>query len=291
MKLESRPEVTAERIAAFEEYVKEAVLRDETFVCSSFGACRSSHRGDFFEGQLHHIGKHYDLLIDKRPLRMAVVGQEYGNWPPKVSLAERHRMIVVDAGKAKRFKSDGQHKARNRHMRVTTSVLRLLLDKGLGADFSGEFVSLGPNSVHIYEAFALTNFLLCSAVAEGADPRARAAAANRIVGAARGKSSPTMQRNCARHFRRMLEILEPTVLVAQGKDVARWMLMAFDSTQPITDTLVGASVGKHRFFVATFSHPSAHAEYDWGNNERTPYLLGTIVPTLSEIRRRILDKR
>lgn len=291
MKLQSQPEVTARRIAAFDAYAKKAIVRDQTFVCSSYTACRASHRGDFFEGQLHHIGMHYDLLMDKVPLRIAVVGQEYGNWTPKVSLVERHRMIVVETGLGKHFKAEGGYKARNRHMRGTTSVLRLLLGKDLGVDFNGEFVSLDSKNVHIFEAFALTNCLLCSAVAQGADPRARAAAANRIVGAASGKSTPTMQRNCTRHFRQMLEILEPTVLVAQGKDVARWMATAFDSTEAVTETLAVASVGKNRCFVAAFTHPSAHAEYDWGNNERTPYLLGTITPTVAEIRRRIFEKR
>lgn len=43
------------------------------FVCSDYRTCEASHAGDFYEGQLHHVGRHYDLLPDGQPLRVVVI--------------------------------------------------------------------------------------------------------------------------------------------------------------------------------------------------------------------------
>lgn len=209
---DSRPADTIARIKELDRYMSAYVLSERGFVCQNFNACRGSHPGEFFEGQLHHIGDHYDLHVEGRPLRIAVMGQEYGNGPAGVDRIARTRDVAIDTGRGKRFRADGRHPARNPHMRGTTNVLRLLLGAGLGSDYEGEFLTLGSKRAHIFEAFALTNFLLCSAIAAGLSD----------VGSKRGRSTRVMQRNCSVHLRAAMEILEPTVIIVQGRGVRGW---------------------------------------------------------------------
>ena len=66
-----------------------------------------------------HVGKHYDLEVDGRPMRIVLVGQEYGQAYTCVDLCGRSTMIATSA-------QDG-FKRRNPHMRGVTSTLRLLV--------------------------------------------------------------------------------------------------------------------------------------------------------------------
>jgi hypothetical protein len=52
--------------------------------------CKKSYSGDFFEGQSYHIGKFYDLKINKKPFRVMVVGQELGHRERKLTLDDRY---------------------------------------------------------------------------------------------------------------------------------------------------------------------------------------------------------
>ncbi len=74
-----------------------------------------------------------------------------------------------------RFKAGGDYQARNPHMRGTANVLRLLFGIPLGADHNSEFMMIEGERIHIFDAFALVNYLLCSAVS--ADGRMRGLAA------------------------------------------------------------------------------------------------------------------
>jgi len=265
---------TARRCAELDAYSRANVLDGARFICRSGDACRASHSGAFYEAQAHHVGNHYDLSIDGRPVRIVVTGQEYGHPPARVSLSTRHQMIAAQFGLQRHFFRDGNYGSRNPHMRGTTSLLRLLLGKGLGSDFADEFVTISADRVHLFECFALVNFLLCSAVAgEQTD----------WVGGvthsgARGRSNRTMQRNCAAHYRRAIEILEPTVIVAQGKGVRRWMDRVIDRSESVHPTLPieRVMVGAVKCHLLTFSHPAAPTRENWGMNERQPYLIGTV---------------
>ena len=151
-----------------------------------------------------HVGKHYDLSAGGRDLRIVVIGQEYGQTAVKVDLEARTAMFDKSAGKGFR--------GRNPHMRGTTSILRLMLGRRLGTDDDGERL-FGKGTAHIFDGFALVNALLCSAV--GKPPEG--------MRAGMGASSRLMRKNCARHFRKTMEILEPTVIVAEGQGVRSWI--------------------------------------------------------------------
>jgi hypothetical protein len=89
-----------------------------------------------------------------------------------------------------------------------------------------------------------------------------------------------MQQNCATHFRAALETLEPTLVVAQGYGVRRWIARVYDL--PARRPQDGIEQLQQATLV-TFSHPSAHGEFNWGLNERMPYLVNTVAPTIGRV--------
>jgi hypothetical protein len=268
----SDPPATEARIERLQAYFEKNVLTNSEFICGDQQACIESHQGAFYKGQLPHIGTHYDLTRDGAPFRIVVVGQEYGTDDELVDLNKRRADIVDGSGAKHRFVAEPGFKARNPHMRGCTSVLRLLFGKGLGKDRGGEFVLLDGTATHLFDCFALVNFLLCSAVTPG--------------GGKRGESTSTMQRNCGRHFRVQLEMLEPTIIVLQGRStVLQWMKKAgFETLSDEVDQTV--LINGHECRVLAFTHPAAHgASKNWGLNAQMPYLLGTVEPTVKRILR------
>lgn len=267
---------TAERCQALEAYLTANVLGAE-FTCRHYEACRSSHAGTFYEGQLHHLGRFYNVVSDGVPFRVVIVGQEYGEGPPRVSCQVRYGKIM-SSGLDCRFKARDGYTARNPHMKGTTSVLRLLFGIPLGVDHDSEFLTIGGERCHLFEAFALVNYLLCSAVSTDQGTR--------------GQATPTMKKNCQQHFRKTLEILEPVVIIVQGKSFWWWVREAFDKV-PVTQEAKDLPVyivrlGSIQAFVAVFTHPSAPFPHNWGTNDHTPYLRKTVKPSVAWIRRQIL---
>jgi hypothetical protein len=263
---------THQRRKALETYLTTNILGSD-FICRDYGACKSSHAGSYYEGQLHHIGQCYDILADGAPLRVMIVGQEYGQPPARVSCEARHEMIM-SSGIDCRFTAESGHEPRNPHMRGTTSVLRLLFGIPLGADFNSEFISIDGERRHIFEAFALVNYLLCSAVTEETKTR--------------GLATPEMKKNCLKNFRVALEILEPSVVIVQGKRYWPSVQNAFDEVTPEIHQIYRAKLGSMQTLVAVFTHPSAHYPHNWGTNDHTPYLLSTVVTSVAWIRRELL---
>jgi uracil-DNA glycosylase len=156
-------------------------------------------------------------------------------------------------------------------------LLRLIFGLGLGADHAGEFLDINGERAHIFECFALVNFLLCSAVRTGGKPTGRLAGKP-------GRSTKTMRANCSSHFRAALDILEPTLVVAQGYGVREWIATAYGlPAQRPQDGVEQVQIGATMATLVSFSHPSAHAPLNWGLNERMPYLLDTVAPTIAQL--------
>ena len=272
--IKSDPERTARRIRKFEEYVRRNLLDTEIFICKHHRDCRASAPPYFYEGQMSHIGKHYDLVVDGQELRIVVVGQEYGQTFTRVDLEGRTAMIDGSA-------SEG-FQGRNLHMRGTTSILRLLLGREPGTDAEGErLFGDGAASAHIFDGFALVNALLCSALKKPPEGGK----------AGKGASITLMRQNCARHFRRTLEILEPIVIVAEGQGVRSWIggPLGLGSKPPARykgpAILEVARIAGKRVDILTFNHPSAGGQSAWwGNSVNSVYLKEFVEPTIAEWR-------
>ena len=248
-------------------YFDAFVLNGHGFICCHGAACASSCRAGiiFYPVQLHHVGSHYDLLRDGRPFRVVMVGQEAGHGGV-VDLAQRRALI--------RARIDDTFSERNAHMAGTTSLLRLLFGRDPGTDHDGEFLDLQGERVHLFAAFALVNFLLCSAVDGTADRTGR-----REGG--KGQSTAIMQRNCAAHFRAAIDVLEPTVIVAQGFNVRRWIGRAYGWSPWTRKPVEQVVVGGRRTLLLSFAHPSASGRYGWwGRSPRSTYLIETVAPAI-----------
>ena len=127
---------------------------------------------------------------------------------------------------------------------------------------------------------ALANFLLCSAISAGQGSE----------GSKPGKSTATMRRNCGTHFDHVLSILEPTVVVAQGRGVRRWMNPVVEVLGSVSETVERVKAGSTPFLLVTFTHPSVPSKENWGTDARRPYLLDVVAPTVRDLHRETLSR-
>ena len=249
----------------------EQEVLDTDFVCTAYAACRDAAQtqgAHFYKGQLSHVGRHYDLAVGGRPLRVVVTGQEYAQAVELVKLEHRYEMIHGDSGL-------GGFSARSAHMRGTTFALRLLLLlRGEISDPGDEWlVPVVGDRFHIFDAFALVNALLCSAI----DPA--------TLG---GRSTREMQLNCLRHFVASLDILDPTVVVLQGQGIRNWIAPALTQVTVIGPELEEVTIGNIRTLLCTFNDTlSPRWDDGWGNAHQ-PYLATVVEPALQMARRRAL---
>lgn len=257
---------TRDRLARLDAYFRLNVLDNKRFVCSSWRACEASisSGSTFKEGQLSHVGKHYDLERAGQDLRIVVVGQEVaGKGKARTTMDERYARVHDGSGLTLRFVGDGEHKRRNPHMRGTTLALRTIFGLS-GTSHATEFLYLDEESVHIFDCFALVNRLLCAA---------------HLAGTSTGKSTKTMLGNCERHFQATLEILDPTIVVTQGIKVWRWSKNVLVPVKQRTENLFECELAGRRVMVATFTHPSAWGPDRW-DSPRSAYFKKIVRPTL-----------
>lgn len=275
----SDPAVTFERLQQLTAYMEANVLVSAChdggeFVCPSVEECKTSATGsDFHEGQLSHVGEHYDLYRDGEPLRVVVVGQEYGQALSLIGLAARRQMILTSSGRNSSYYAGAGRGSRNPHMRGTTTILRLLTGGQPGDDRAGEFLALESGErVHLFDAFALVNVLLCGA---------------HRPGTVSGSSTRVMRELCQRHFVETLRVLEPTVVVLQGLGVSRWTRRLFETVKPLGDHAERARFAGRDLYLCRFTHPSARGTQRWGDRLDAPYLREVVEPTVRLVRSRL----
>lgn len=255
-----------QRAKRLSNYLTSNVLDGKKFVCSSWKKCESSIGAGctFKEGQLSHLGKHYDISRGGKPVRVLVVGQEVAaKGKARTTMAERYARVHDGSGLKLRFDGDRKHKRRNPHMRGTTLALRTIFDLP-GTDHSSEFLDLDGEAVHIFDCFALVNRLLCAA---------------HLKGTSTGKPTKTMFRNCERHFQNTLEILEPTIVVVQGIKVWKRCQHVLVPVKQRGQNLFECELAGSVVTVAAFTHPSAWGADRW-DSPTSPYFKNVVRPTL-----------
>ena len=151
-----------------------------------------------------------------------------------------------------------------------TNALRLAVGRAPGPDRDGELLALdGDAPVHLFDAYAMTNIRLCSAFASGSTD---------------SRGTAVMSRNCLRHLSGTLRILEPTLCIVQGVDVAAGIKPIVRSETALGPHLVRAEFGGVETLLARFAHPSARPPLRWGGLSGVPYLDDVVTPTIQQAR-------
>lgn len=70
-----------------------------------------------------------------------------------------------------------------------------------------------------------------------------------------------------------MEILEPTVLIVQGRGVRTWLGSVLDGVRPVAANLELARIGRTEVIVASFTHPECALAGELGHG-RPPAVLG-----------------
>ena len=282
MTLASDTVATASRIDELGQYMAEHVLGPSgQCVCPRLDSCRQSVLGGrrsasqsdaaFAAGQLSHVGSHFDLVVNGVPTRTLVIAMETGRAREGVTLKERHAEVMQSASLA--------FTARNPHMRGVTSALRLAVGRDPGADRDGEHLRLDDVRfpVHLFDAYAMANMRLCSAV---------------VSGTSKSLGNPTMSRNCAPHMAATIKILQPTLCIVQGVEVYKALTTLMSRRRQIAPHLEQARIAGVDTLVAAFTHPSAMRLTDhWGRLTSAPYLYETVAPTIKTAHRLMTTRR
>lgn len=241
------PNATIRRVRRLAEYMSDSVLDDEkAFKCSSFRSCKESTEAKrgvrFFEGQLSHVGLHYDTTVDGAPFRVLIVPLDAGNERSRVSLVERRdEQVRVRIGESWR-----DH---NPHMRGVALALRLAFGGQVGIDSEGEWLKTAAGRVHVFDAFAMANLTLCSAIV----PREKS-----VSSGTKSRTTAIMRRNCLSHLMSTISILQPTLVIGQGAPVRVTLRETLDFERRLGEFVWIASLGGARFVWVPLSHPTYH---------------------------------
>ncbi len=252
----SDPVRTRQRIAELDEYMARSVYGRNGFVCDSAARCRraAADKGaDFYEGQLSHVGLHYDLFDDGVPLRVLVLGMEMGR-PDRTGVFRLRRGAF---GRTRRLGCGSALGTRTCSVRRVRCVSHSV---GLGDDRAGELLPLSNDPVpqHVMQCYALVDKRLCSAVRAGESAKGRRFQASGV---------PAMDRACLPHLAVTVRILEPTLVILQTKSLRSRIgshLKHVELIDPDIPDLEYAEFAGVPTVIANFSHPAAQAPYNWG---------------------------
>lgn len=231
------------------------------FCCSSGPACRDSVGAHgFAAGQLSYVGDHYAVAVDERPARVLVVSMQVGDDEAPVSMLRRREQV--------RVRIPQTFSQRNQHMAGVTSALRILFGGEPGADREGEFLRTPAGDVHVLDAYAMANSVLCS----------------RRPGEGReGAPTRRMIESCSRYLRTTVEVLEPTIIHSQGRSIGLSTHQAVericDRVDRVDDDVAFVTIGKVSAVWCSLKHPARN----WGQLGRE-YLHDVAAPALRRTR-------
>lgn len=245
------------RKARLESYLSASVWNPrDGFVCKSAISCHSSAEkggASFYEAQGHMVGPCYDTRLDGAPHRVVVLPMETGE-PKEHRTVEQRTQDVLDAGRV-------GFNQRNQHMRGVTFALRLAF--GLPVDADTEHIQIADgSSAHLFDAYAMTNLLLCSAVDHGT---------------AKSRATVVMRKSCSTHLRATLEILQPTLVISQGAGLESTLISALGVTRSVAANVAACDLNGHRFVWVSLRHPSRG---NW-SSLKCAYLHEVVVPAIA----------
>lgn len=262
--LESDLNRTILRRRDMQAYFDRSVDNGVELVCIFGNRCRSSVGGlSLAEGQLSHVGDHYDIRHDGSPIRVLIVPMQTGRDDQHVTIAQR--AAQVETGKP----ISARPMPRTPHMDGTALALKTLLGIPL---VKPDDLMVGSRLAHVFDCFAMHNSTLCS----------------RLSGSAAGGGSREMYEMCVTHLREAIRILEPSIVVAQGwtksgqspsRSVARALRVALPGRG--TCTAVDAKHGPVAFVAVV--HPARF----W--SRPTKLFFEEVEPALREARRVALN--
>lgn len=125
-------------------------------------------------------------------------------------------------------------------------------------------------AAQLFSCFAMTNLLLCSAVA---------------AGTMSSRSTAVMRANCARHLVETVKILQPTLVISQGKGLDKTLRASLGVTVTVNPNLADCTLQGNRFTWVSLHHPTRN----WSALSH-PYLHEVVIPTINQARPRALAR-
>lgn len=257
---------SARRYTSLARYCRKCLLRQGDFVCPSSTSCHASAANkpgvSFYEGVMSYVGAHYDtrVISANAPFRVLIVPMEDGGHREHVTLDQRRGQV----GQAK----DLSFRKRNPHMRGVTLGLRLAFGHRLAEDRPGEFLDTQQGMVHLFDAFAMANLTLCSAVGTGTTS---------------SRATTVMRDNCLQHMRATIEVLEPTLIVSQGARLSQPLRSLLNIEKEYGAHVARCRLGSIRFIWVNLHHPTFN--WDW---IARPYLQNVVAPAIRDGRKRAI---
>jgi hypothetical protein len=124
-------------------------------------------------------------------------------------------------------------------MQGVMNALRVAVGRAPGADRVGELLDLAgrDDPVYLFDAYAMTDLRLCSAFRAGSTD---------------SRGTRVMSSNCLRHLSATVRILEPTLCIVQGVEVARQLATLLTTAQETTPNLYQGLLAGTPTLLATF---------------------------------------
>lgn len=231
-------------------------------LCKHYRICKNSCESvgrRFGYGQLPHIGAHYALKRNGKDFRVVISAAEQGEDTSYQSVESRTSQIsCLTPG--------------NAHMQGTLIALQLLFE--VAVTKGNLNMEIDGKEVQILSAFALPNFLLCSA------PWGESSGSAYTV---------TTQVNCAEHFDAVLGILKPQILIVAGARAHEYLrayhgMKNIEMRQPKVSRI---TIGEHATWVLPLYHPSARSRgwAGWGSSRIDEYLR----PAINKLHKKFAD--
>lgn len=180
---------TRDRWQQLNRYYESVGLNACSFHCKDFSECKTSQKNTVikqFSGGTSALMPLYDIFYQGKPIRILIIGKETGY------------MKNTEYGTAKKFHENTLNvlncinwDKKNNHIKGTLKTLQYIYNL---------------DTEYVYSSYVLTNLLRCSF-----QDFTRSDSVSAV------HDTSTMRKNCYKHLIKEIEILEPTLVIAQGE--------------------------------------------------------------------------